>query len=147
MNHFLKQTYTKKKQKDGPTYEESVCVDCVFESCTAEGAQIDAVFVDCKFCNHDWYWCIGHSPTFIRCTFDACDPRGSFFSASFIECKFIECNTGEDNLGGKTEWENCTATGCYLDKTELPLIQSESSPQLTMRPTRRASQCEITRPC
>ena len=125
MRHVLRQRFTGIKQGDNFSFESTIFVGCEFKDIVSEGAQIDSHFVKCSFDNVDWYWCIGHSPVFIDCDFNSCDLRGSFFSASFIECRFTGCNTGNDNLGGTTEWEDSVATQCTLVRTVLPIVAKD----------------------
>ncbi len=124
MKHFVGRTFSKVPQDGGLNYENAVFVDCLFDGCGSAGAQIEAVFVDCVFRDHDWYWCVGHSAVFVRRTFESSDLRGAFFTSSFIQCRFVRCQTGSDHLGGTTEWEDCQVSDCVLEETVLPLVKS-----------------------
>jgi uncharacterized protein YjbI with pentapeptide repeats len=125
MMHWLRERFRGITQIENFDYESSVFVDCVFEDVVSEGAKIDSHFFRCTFDNVDWYWCTGFCPVFVECTFSNCDLRGSFYSASFVSCKFTNCNTGNNNLGGTTEWENCMATECTLVQTVLPIVSTK----------------------
>ena len=120
MRHRLRERYSGISQDQNFDYTDSVFIDCSFENVTSEGAEIESLFIRCSFDNVDWYWFMGHYCVFIECDFKKCDLRGSFFSTSFIGCKFTDCNTGDDALGGKTEWEDCVATECTFERTVLP---------------------------
>ena len=121
-------TYTKVTFKgprtiiDSDSFGKRVFRNCEFIDILADGAQIESTFVDCTFENISWYWCIGHSPRFINCTFKKSDLRGSFYNTIFLECTFEDCETGEDNLGGETTWEESEAVDCTLLRTKLPII-------------------------
>ncbi len=127
MRHYVESLFSGIAQNDNFDYLSTVFLRCRFENIVSEGAHIDSVFVGCELTNVDWYWCTAFSPTFVDCTFSNCDLRGSFFSGSFISCTFHKCATGDDNLGGSTEWENCAVTNCKLFDTVLPLVTNEES--------------------
>lgn len=122
MRHYIGRAYGEVTQSQKFDYTSAVFVDCSFTDMLSEGAEIDAVFVRCRFIKVDWYWCIGHGAIFIECQFSDCDLRGSFYCTSFVGCRFDRCNAGENNLGGATKWDNCLATDCVFVDTILPII-------------------------
>lgn len=123
--HRIGKSYSGISQDDKLKYEEAIFVDCIFTECRPEGSQIDALFVNCQFIRIDWYWCVGTDLIFIDCEFIDCDLRASFYYASFVRCKFDHCQTGNDNLGKATKWENCLATDCVLNDTILPIVRTK----------------------
>ncbi len=119
--HQITRTFRNISQEDNFRFEDQLFLDCKFVDCVCEGAAISSCFVNCQFKNVDWYWCIGHSPIFVNCNFKRCDLRGGFYGASFVRCTFTDCETGDDNLGGKTEWDDSKASQCTLIRTTLPI--------------------------
>ncbi|GAA5495123.1 hypothetical protein Rhal01_01295 [Rubritalea halochordaticola] len=114
-----------KAEQLGKDLENSIWVDCEFSHCALDGLQIyGAIFTRCHFEKVSLYWCSAFQATFIDCKFLRCDLRGDFIEARFIRCGFDQCETGDNNLGGKTEWTNAVTVEC-VTSTPLPIIQRE----------------------
>lgn len=87
---------------------------CDFSEISADGGEVDSVFVGCKFENCDWYWTLFNLAIFVSVDFSGCTFRGTSFSSSkFVECNFDNCKFIKDNLDGEcsfndTAWYKCT---------------------------------------
>ncbi|MDD3484307.1 pentapeptide repeat-containing protein [Azovibrio restrictus] len=91
---------------------------CSFDSFSADGPHIGAVFIGCKFNRVDLYWTMFNCAVLVSCTFEDCVFRGATFAGSkFVDCTFIRCQFVKDNMGGgctstDTHWYGCVATEC-----------------------------------
>jgi uncharacterized protein YjbI with pentapeptide repeats len=108
------------------TLSYALWVNCALHDCPLAGADLSgSTFVRCSFTNVDLYWCHAYFSTFVECTFTNCDLRGSFKETLLLRCTFDRCETGDNNLGGKTEWTNIQEVDCKKFHCTLPII-SES---------------------
>ena len=105
-----------------PKFDLSTWVDCSFEKCCFDGADLDnAVFINCLFNDVSFYWASSFGAVFIDCKFRGCDLRGSFSQTRFIRCGVVGCNFGDDSLGGETEWRDSQSLWSVVDKGDLPV--------------------------
>ena len=120
-------------KKFGPAIKNFPCsiendvviwVDCDFKSTGLSGAHLAShIFTRCHFEKGDFYWCHAYNATFIDCKFVNCDLRGSFHGVRFIRCGFVHCQVGDNELGGKTKWENAVTVECVVAGDPLPIIE------------------------
>lgn len=104
-------------------FEDSLWKDCAFKNIEYEGAMMGGSrFLNCEFDEVDLYWCHAFQSIFVDCRFRKCDLRGSFDEAIFYRSTFESCETGDDNLGGKTEWFDAHQLDCKLNGTILPIV-------------------------
>ena len=124
MKQYYSETKFKNlKQDSGFSFEDIIFYKCKLENIEAMGADLnESLFIDCELNQVIWYWARAWGIKFINCTFKNCDLRGSFDRTLFLKCTFENCKTGDDNLGGKTEWDGTQVVDCKLIKTELPVV-------------------------
>jgi len=105
------------------TFADALWVNCTLCDCALEGADLSgSTFVRCSFTNVDLYWCHATCTSFVECTFTNCDLRGSLNDTLLLRCAFDGCETGTNNLGGKTEWTNIQEIDCKKSNCILPII-------------------------
>ena len=116
----------KKPMELADNLDYSIWVDCEFTDCELSGTEMSsAIFSKCVFEDVSLYWSSGFQSTFIDSKFLRCDLRAWFDDARFIRCSFVECEVGDDGLGGTTEWENAVAFDCVVSGDPLPIVTSK----------------------
>ena len=102
--------------------DEQIFSYCTFTQVLAQGAWLsDSLFVNCTLHEVNVYWCQAFRACFVNCRFSACDLRGNFDAARFIDCHFTDCQVGDNNLGGTTEWEGAIQVNCSVNGDPLPI--------------------------
>ena len=109
--------------RDAASWEESVHVGCDYEDLVIQGHNLtDAVFVGCRLRGVDLYWANAFRAAFVDTEIAGCDLRGNFDAAAFVRCRIADCETGDNALGGKTEWAAAVVRDCGVSGCRLPVV-------------------------
>jgi len=98
--------------------DNSVFKFCTFSEFSVSGKPVDAIFFNCAFVKIDFYLTFFNICLFVDVCFENCTFRGvGFAECRFLNCKFVNCRFSEDDLGGKTtfdqsQWFACKVENC-----------------------------------